>query len=136
MHSKPSHLVPRLLVILPAALIFVTSFVMSAHPEQQDTEKPLVEQIPKPGSKTPLSSESAPQATSANANSAARPALLGRVLATNGLPHATVFITTAGPKVGTSTFCPSCYADCRKAPKRMLREISRSNPSILNFNFK
>src|SRR5436190_19453713 len=50
-------------------------------------------------------------------NSAARPDLLGRVLATNGLPRATVFISTAGPKVGTSTFCPSCYADCRKSAK-------------------
>jgi hypothetical protein len=27
---------------------------------------------------------------------------------------ATVFIATAAPKTGTSTFCPSCYADCSK----------------------
>jgi beta-lactamase regulating signal transducer with metallopeptidase domain/uncharacterized GH25 family protein len=27
---------------------------------------------------------------------------------------ATVFIETAAPKTGTSTFCPSCYADCNK----------------------
>jgi hypothetical protein len=56
-------------------------------------------------------------ATPENTNSAARPDLLGHVLSTNGLPHATVFISTAGPKVGTSTFCPSCYADCRKSAK-------------------
>ena len=30
---------------------------------------------------------------------------------------ATVFISTAAPKTGTSTFCPSCYADCRKSAK-------------------
>ncbi|HVV70537.1 MAG TPA: hypothetical protein VHI52_03400, partial [Verrucomicrobiae bacterium] len=32
-------------------------------------------------------------------------------------PSSTVFIFTAGPKAGTSTFCPSCYADCRKSAK-------------------
>jgi bla regulator protein BlaR1 len=46
---------------------------------------------------------------------AARPDLIGRVESTNGQPlQATVFISTAGPKVGTSVFCPSCYDDCRK----------------------
>ncbi len=30
---------------------------------------------------------------------------------------ATLFIATAGPKVGTSPFCPSCYADCQKSAK-------------------
>jgi len=45
-----------------------------------------------------------------------RPDLTGRVQLTNGQPmKATVFISTAGPKVGTSPFCPSCYADCRKS---------------------
>ena len=34
-----------------------------------------------------------------------------------GLPQATVFISTAGPRTGTSTFCPSCYADCQKHAK-------------------
>ena len=57
------------------------------------------------------------QDSSSAPKSPARPDLLGTVLATNGLPHATVFISTAGPKVGTSTFCPSCYADCRKSAK-------------------
>jgi uncharacterized GH25 family protein len=50
-------------------------------------------------------------------NSEARPDLTGQVLAKGGAPlpvPATVFIATAGPKVGTSTFCPSCYADCSK----------------------
>lgn len=44
-----------------------------------------------------------------------RPDLHGRITSNNGDPlPATVFISTAGPKVGTSTFCPSCYADCAK----------------------
>src|SRR5262249_36143717 len=30
---------------------------------------------------------------------------------------ATVFIFSAGPKVGTSPFCPTCYSDCRKNTK-------------------
>jgi len=30
------------------------------------------------------------------------------------VPKATVFIYTAGPKTGTSSLCPSCYADCAK----------------------
>jgi len=46
-----------------------------------------------------------------------RPDLVGHVKAGEARPRATVFIFTAGPKVGTSTFCPSCYADCRKSAK-------------------
>src|ERR1022692_2967400 len=47
-----------------------------------------------------------------------RPDLKGAVQAKGGaaLP-ASVFIATAAPKTGTSTFCPSCYADCRKSAK-------------------
>jgi hypothetical protein len=50
-------------------------------------------------------------------NSEARPDLTGQVLAKGGAPLpvlATVFISTAAPKSGTSPFCPSCYADCSK----------------------
>jgi uncharacterized GH25 family protein len=50
-------------------------------------------------------------------NSQARPDLTGQVLAKGGVPlpvPATVFISTAAPKSGTSPFCPSCYADCSK----------------------
>ena len=48
----------------------------------------------------------------------ARPDLIGSVTAKGGqLVSATVFIATAGPKVGTSPFCPSCYADCQKSTK-------------------
>ena len=53
-------------------------------------------------------------------NSQARPDLTGQVLANDDAPlpvTATVFIATAGPKVGTSPFCPSCYADCQKSAK-------------------
>ena len=47
-----------------------------------------------------------------------RPDLTGTVLAKDGSPvQATVFIYTAGPKAGTSPFCPSCYADCQKSAK-------------------
>jgi hypothetical protein len=48
-----------------------------------------------------------------------RPDLSGWVKGTNDVAvrGATIFISTAGPKVGTSTFCPSCYADCRKSAK-------------------
>ncbi len=42
--------------------------------------------------------------------------LRGIVADSNGhpLPGATVFVYTAGPRVGVSIFCPSCYADCGK----------------------
>jgi uncharacterized GH25 family protein len=42
--------------------------------------------------------------------------LIGCVAETNGPPvaKATVFIYTAGPKEGTSSLCPYCYADCQK----------------------
>ena len=53
-------------------------------------------------------------------NSGARPDLTGQIFARGGAPlpgPATVFIATAGPKVGTSPFCPSCYADCQKRAK-------------------
>lgn len=52
-----------------------------------------------------------------DSKSAARPDLVGRVSGSRKVPEATVFIFTAGPKVGTSTFCPSCYADCRKSAR-------------------
>jgi protocatechuate 3,4-dioxygenase beta subunit len=44
------------------------------------------------------------------------PNLEGKVLGIDGAPieGATVFIYTAGPKVGTGSICPSCYPDCRK----------------------
>jgi hypothetical protein len=46
-----------------------------------------------------------------------RSALQGTVVGPKGAPvqGATVFIYTAGPRVGTSPFCPSCYLDCRKS---------------------
>jgi hypothetical protein len=47
-----------------------------------------------------------------------RPELTGTVLTTKGDPvKATVFVDSAGPEVGTSPLCPSCYADCRKRGK-------------------
>jgi uncharacterized GH25 family protein len=48
-----------------------------------------------------------------------RPDLSGRVTLENGSPvaNATVFIYTAGPKVGSAVVCPSCYPDCIKRAK-------------------
>src|SRR4051794_9454472 len=45
-----------------------------------------------------------------------RPDLTGRVTTEGGGPvaGAHVFIATAAPRTGTSTLCPSCYADCAK----------------------
>lgn len=47
---------------------------------------------------------------------AAGPDLTGVVLAKGDSPvsGATVFIYSGGPRVGTSSFCPTCYPDCRK----------------------
>jgi len=63
-----------------------------------------------------------------------RPNLIGIVHAKNGdAVAATVFIATAGPKVGTSPFCPSCYADCQKSAKTDAAgnfEISSLDPQL------
>jgi len=55
--------------------------------------------------------------TGISKDSQARPDLIGTVSAKGGAPlpvPANIFIATAAPKTGTSTFCPSCYADCVK----------------------
>ena len=46
----------------------------------------------------------------------ARPDLAGQVANPDGSPitNATILIYTAAQKEGTSSLCPSCYADCRK----------------------
>lgn len=53
------------------------------------------------------------------AGAAPGPDLTGVVRAKDGKPvaGAGVFIHTAGPRVGTSPYCPSCYADCRKSDR-------------------
>ena len=45
--------------------------------------------------------------------------LVGIVKSTDGrtLTNASVFILTAGPRLGVGTLCPSCYADCRKSAR-------------------
>ena len=45
-----------------------------------------------------------------------RPNLNGTVVDAEGkaISGASVFIATAGPKMGAGVLCPSCYADCRK----------------------
>ena len=56
---------------------------------------------------------------SAAASLPAAPELTGQVTDASGaaLAGATVFVYTAGPKTGTSPFCPSCYPDCGKSAK-------------------
>src|SRR5947209_6234012 len=59
------------------------------------------------------------QTAFAETSPAPKPDLVGQVQTKDGtaVKGVTVFIDTAGPKVGTSPFCPSCYADCRKSAK-------------------
>ena len=61
--------------------------------------------------------------------------LTGSLTLTNGQPvKATVFIWTAGPKVGTSPFCPGCYADCGKSAKTDAQghfKIASLDPQLL-----
>jgi protocatechuate 3,4-dioxygenase beta subunit/peroxiredoxin len=56
------------------------------------------------------------QTAGAETTNGARPNLTGVVQdeSARAVSNAVVFIYTAGPKQGPSTFCPSCYADCRK----------------------
>jgi beta-lactamase regulating signal transducer with metallopeptidase domain/uncharacterized GH25 family protein len=64
-----------------------------------------------------LTQENSPLDVPIVTNTEVRPDLTGQVLTGNSAPlpvSATVFITTAAPKTGSSTFCPSCYADCAK----------------------
>jgi hypothetical protein len=35
----------------------------------------------------------------------------------NVLTNASIFVYTAGPRIGAGILCPSCYADCRKSAK-------------------
>jgi hypothetical protein len=51
-----------------------------------------------------------------SARAATTPDLTGSVIDSELKPvkNATVFIYTAGPKIGTGSVCPSCYPDCRK----------------------
>jgi beta-lactamase regulating signal transducer with metallopeptidase domain/uncharacterized GH25 family protein len=70
----------------------------------------------RPVTRSPAAIQSS--AVTDEANAAARPDLNGTVHTKDGAPlTATIFIATAGPKTGTSTFCPSCYADCAKQAK-------------------
>ncbi len=47
----------------------------------------------------------------------ARPDLTGVVKSQSGQPvtNASIFIYTAGPRLGAGILCPSCYLDCRKS---------------------
>ena len=83
---------------------------------------------------SPSASDSSLVALDGTATQKARPNLTGSVHAKNGdAVAATVFIATAGPKVGTSPFCPSCYADCQKSAKTDAAgnfEISSLDPQL------
>ena len=65
-----------------------------------------------------------------------RPDLTGQIIDTNGaaISQASVFIYTAGPKLGTSSLCPSCYADCQKNTRTDAAgrfKIEALDPSLL-----
>ena len=62
--------------------------------------------------------------------------LSGRVLTDDGEPikDAAIFIYTAGPKVGTSSLCPSCYPDCRKKARSDSAgsfQLTEVNPKLI-----
>jgi len=92
----------RFLGVLFASSMVTLTHAQTQEPEQAKAKLSQQTDLNEPGSAKPP---------------ALRPNLEGRVTADNVIPKATVFIFTAGPKVGTSTFCPSCYADCRKRAK-------------------
>jgi len=73
-------------------------------------------------------------ATEEDSGTGPRASLVGNVHAKGGGPlAATVSIFTAGPKTGTSTLCPSCYADCNKnaqADSQGAFEIKSLNPQL------
>jgi beta-lactamase regulating signal transducer with metallopeptidase domain/uncharacterized GH25 family protein/cytochrome oxidase Cu insertion factor (SCO1/SenC/PrrC family) len=75
------------------------------------------------------------QTEPASASTSARSDLTGEVYLANGQPGvATIFIATAKPKTGTSTFCPSCYADCVKSAKADAQghfKIDSLDPTLL-----
>lgn len=62
----------------------------------------------------------------------ARSDLTGHVTSADGRPldGATVYVWTAGPKVGTSSFCPSCYADCGKHARSAASDGAFSIPQL------
>ena len=88
------------------AVILIVALAAAALTDAQ-TQKPAADDAG-PGS-TPVSTR--------GESPVARPDLIGAVSAKGGVPlpvPASVFIAAAGPKTGTSVFCPSCYADCVK----------------------
>ena len=65
-----------------------------------------------------------------------RPNLSGRVVDETGEPvaNATVFVYTAGPKIGSGVVCPSCYADCSKRAKTSAKgafELPSLDPQLI-----
>jgi uncharacterized GH25 family protein len=65
-----------------------------------------------------------------------RPTLRGRVIDPDGKPVAgsTVMIFSAGPRIGTSSFCPTCYPDCRKKSETDANgefKIEQLDPTLL-----
>lgn len=78
------------------------------HPKSGDRYNPYFTEVNSLPEKAPLELTGASQI---------RPDLTGTVSAKDGTPlpvPAMVFVMTAAPRSGTSTFCPSCYADCGK----------------------
>jgi hypothetical protein len=68
----------------------------------------------------------------ATAAAPARADLTGRVTAIDGQPveGASVYVWTAGPKVGTTPYCPSCYVDCGKRARSAAGDGSFTLPQL------
>jgi len=65
-----------------------------------------------------------------------KPNIRGTIVDPDGKPVAgsTVMIFSAGPRVGTSSFCPTCYPDCRKKSETDVEgkfEIEQVDPTLL-----
>jgi beta-lactamase regulating signal transducer with metallopeptidase domain len=105
-----------LAVLLVGALAAVA--LTDAQSPQPRTVGPAPPNAAAGGTPTSPSAAAADTADAATATNTSRPDLRGTVVGPAGdrlSAPATVFIATAAPKTGTSTFCPGCYPDCIKS---------------------
>jgi beta-lactamase regulating signal transducer with metallopeptidase domain/uncharacterized GH25 family protein len=94
------------------ALLLMGAIAATALTDAQSGNSTVTQKAP-PNSFTAMASPD-----EEDAGTTPRPDLTGEVRVKGGGPvAATVFISTAEPKTGTSVFCPSCYADCSKNAK-------------------
>ncbi len=116
------------------ALLLVTAIAVATLTDAQ-TENPPASVTPAATTSPPVSSGNAPlNLPEEDSGTAPRPDLHGSVRAKGGGPlSATIFISTATPKVGSSALSPSSYADCSKsatADSEGAFEIKSLNPQL------